>query len=309
VPAKASPNVPAWLAGALGCDVYGLASLFETAREEGLPPKGDRKLKAYLEEHLYVEGEMLFEPHAIQVLTDDDEIELAYYIFDDRYLRDNPEKAAYLLHEDWRLPTTSVIDPYQPNIKAKEIRPPGAGPGATYLAFLVFYDSGGLTDLEDFGGPCRVEGVRLPQLAQFLEATAPGESWPFELALLRSQMSAEDPAGIRLGAALRRVARLPVIRISEEGSRGLLRAATVEEARTRVEQAVKALKAVPDHDLSKCLVGASDHLAQLSLHVGDWFGRDVYHQWVVFDDLWAGRRRDLADGILRFAKRWDVLST
>ena len=44
------------------------------------PPTSDRQLKSYLEEHLYVEGGMRYTPHALQVLTDNDEIELAYYV-------------------------------------------------------------------------------------------------------------------------------------------------------------------------------------------------------------------------------------
>jgi hypothetical protein len=51
-----------------------------------------------------------------------------------------------------------------------------------------------------------------------------------------------------------------------------------------------------------------DHFAQLCIHVGDSFGNDAYHQWIIFDDLWAGEHPDLAEGILRYAKRWDVLT-
>ena len=71
---------------------------------------------------------------------------------------------------------------------------------------------------------------------------------------------------------------------------------------------MKGLKRAPDHGPSKSLVGSSEHLAQFCLPIGERFGKDVYHQWVLSDDLWAGRHRDLADGILRFAQRWDVLT-
>jgi hypothetical protein len=83
---------------------------------------------------------------------------------------------------------------------------------------------------------------------------------------------------------------------------------TVEHARTGVENVVKALRGVLDHDPSRSLIGTSDHLLQLCLHIGNVFGSDVYHQWIIFDDPWAGANRDLAEGILRFAHRWDVLS-
>jgi hypothetical protein len=184
--AKVAEDISEWLADELGTSVYGFSSIFEAARDESLPPPTtDRKLKSYLEEHLYVEGEILHEPHALQVLTDDDEIELAYFFFDDDYLKGNPGRAAYLLHEDWRLPTTSGEATLQPSIMTKEIWPAGNGPGATYLAFLTFSDSLNLTDL-DVDGPCRIEGVRVPELADYLADARPDESWPLELKLLRS---------------------------------------------------------------------------------------------------------------------------
>jgi hypothetical protein len=307
--AKAAEVTSEWLAAELGCEVYGFSSLFEAAREESLPPPtSDRKLKSYLDEHLYVEGEIKFKRHSLQVLTDDDEIELAYYLFDDHYLKENSVRAAYLLQEDWKLPSSIGECSFEPSIDTKEVSPTGNGEGVTYLAFLAFYDSGGLTDLDEFGGPCRIEGVRLPGLAGYLETTSPAESWPLELGLLHSRLRRDEPEGKKLGAALGRVARLPVLRISESILGKPPGVESVEQSRDRVERCVKSLKGVQDHDPSKSLVGASDDLAQLCLHVGDFFGKDVYHQWIIFDDLWAGEHRDLAEAILRYAKRWDVLT-
>jgi hypothetical protein len=34
----------------------------------------------------------------------------------------------------------------------------------------------------------------------------------------------------------------------------------------------------------------------------------MFHRWIIFDDLWASEHRDLADGILRYAKRWGILT-
>jgi hypothetical protein len=307
--AKGAEDVAAWVEAELGTSVYGLASIFEAARDESLPPsKTDWKLKSYLEEHLYVEGEIIFDPHALQVLTDDDEIELAYFFLDDQYLKENPGRAVYLLHEDWRLPATNGEVSYRPSIETKEVLPAGVGEGVTYLAFLAFYDSGGLTDLDAWGGPCRIEGVRLPGLAGYLETTPPDDSWPMELVLLRSQLRTDEPKGQQVASALGRVAHLPVLRIGEGDLGNPPSGESIEQARVRVERGVGSLKGVLDHDPTKSLVGASDHLAQLCLHVGDFFGKDVYHQWIIFDDLWAGEHRDLAEGILRYAKRWDVLT-
>src|SRR5262249_34346757 len=88
--AKQAEDASEWVGAELGCSVYGFETIFVAARERSLPPpKSDRELKTYLTEHLYVEGEILYKPHALQVLTDDDEIELAYYFFDDHFLERN----------------------------------------------------------------------------------------------------------------------------------------------------------------------------------------------------------------------------
>ncbi len=310
--AKQAEDISEWVKAEVGADVYGFASIFEAAREHALPPPtSDRKLKSYLEEYLYVEGDMRFKPHALQVLTDDDEIELAYYFFDDHYLNEHPGRTAYLLHEGWRLPMSSGKNSEKPSVTARAIQPPGSGSGVTYLVFLTCYDSSALSELDGMTGPSRIKGVRVSHLADYLEATSPGEDWPFELKLLRSQIHADDPTEARLKVALERVAGLPVISIGEMESVPRLGLGTIDQARTEVANAVRSLATpgrVFDHDASKSLVGTSDNILQLCLHIGDIFGIDVYHRWVIFDDLWAGEHLDLANGILRFAQRWDVLS-
>jgi len=55
------------------------------------------------------------------------------------------------------------------------------------------------------------------------------------------------------------------------------------------------------------LIQVDDHLAQACLDVS-WTDDPYFSQWLVFDDLWASAHPDLANAILRFAARWDVLS-
>jgi hypothetical protein len=306
--AKQADDASEWVKTEIGADVYGFASIFEAARKQSLPPPSSGlKLRSYLE-HLYVEEEIRYKPHALQVLTDDDEIELAYYIFDDYHLGQHPGRAAYLLHNDWRLPTTSSDKPRKPSFATKPVQPPGSGSGITYLAFLACYDSGGLSHLDEMATACRIKGVRVSGLSNYLEATPPGEDWPFELTLLRSQIHADDPTKLRLKAALERVASLPVTRLGEMNSRPQPGLDTIDKARNYIANTVNTLGGTFDHDPSKSLIGTSDNLLQLCLHTGTCFGNDVFHQWIIFDDLWAGQHPYLAEGVLRYAKRWDVLT-
>lgn len=302
--AKQADDLWEWVEAELGCHVYGFETIFKAARDNDLPPpESDRELNAYLADHLYVEGEFFHEPHALQVWTNDDEIEMAYFFFDDHFLEEHPGRAAYLLHEDWRLPTTSGERPYASSIEAKEIDPPGSGTGTTYLVFLAFYDSMSL-DLE---GPWRIDGVRLPELAEYLRDAEPDGDWPFELKLLRSQLPPDDSAGPSLRIAMERVARLPLRQIGGTLETSKIGFGTVEEAAAELEGIVNNLPPMKrGFDPSKARVSTESHIAQLCPHTG--WEDEMYHQWILFDDLWAGAHPDLAEGLLRYAKRWDVLT-
>jgi hypothetical protein len=289
---------------AAGTHVYGFDSLFEAIGEYNIPPPASSAaLGAQLDEHLYVEGELLYTPHAVQVLTDDDELELAYYVFDDAYLEHNPSKAAFLLHEGVDLPPSHHETGGTVAARTEAIAPAGGDPGTVYAAFLAYYDSSNLTDLE---GAYRVDGVRLPGLGAHLAAVEALESWPFELRLLRARLGAPDAS---LEAALGACARFPVAAVmnsipTAELGVGDLRAAA---------DGINAIEVDPrfarsGHDPAKSIVRAERHVAQLCLHTDRWGERDLYHRWILFDDLWAGAHPDLAAAILAYARQWDVLS-
>ena len=57
----------------------------------------------------------------------------------------------------------------------------------------------------------------------------------------------------------------------------------------------------------KSLIHVEEHLAQMCLDgshgTGPYFG-----QWILFDDLWAVAHPELADALLTWCSRWDVLT-
>jgi hypothetical protein len=73
--------------------------------------------------------------------------------------------------------------------------------------------------------------------------------------------------------------------------------------------------ATDNRDPALDLVKVTPHLAQVCKHEGHWtcerspMWRDSYTQWIYFDDRWVAANPTLAAGLLRFAERWDVLST
>jgi uncharacterized protein (TIGR02996 family) len=325
-----------------GCSVYGFRSLFNAIAENSLPaPASDAALKRMLDSHLYAEGEVRCRPHLIQVLTDDDELEMAYYFFDDHFLAKHGDKAAFLLHEDRGLPADAGTGSFKPGVAVNKLKPAGKGPGTTYLSFLAWYDSGSLTDIE---GPFAIPGVRLPDLPRYLATTVPPPGWkheggwPFELHLLRSQLLIVPPKATReekamlagiidnpadearwlvyadwleehgqsrnavTERALRGAGRYPVGTICNAKDTRSVRGDSPAEARKQLAELV----GTEDIGARKMRVQADAHIAQLSLPASR--GGETWHRWIIFDDPWASAHPALATAILRYAGRWDVLS-
>jgi uncharacterized protein (TIGR02996 family) len=300
----------------LGTNVYGFASLFDRIAEHALPaPRSSRSLQETLEAHLYVEGEVLFSPHVVQVLTDDDEIQLAYYFFDDEYLAKHGQRAAFLLHEGWRLPADASGDGFRPAEKTMRVGK-ARGEGTTYLVFHDFWDSGSLDDIE---GAFRIDGVRLPQLAQYLarhEILEDGCCLGYDVPALKSQLfprgkkakRPEDPFLFAIRADVEDDAPWLIFndwlaeRTGQSAGAFILERAFREVSR-HIPEDFSGVKS----GAKKSRIQVDEHMAVFCRHVARWGKDDMYHQWYFFDDLWASAHPDLANAILRYASRWDVL--
>jgi hypothetical protein len=72
----------------LGGYVYGLGHLFDAIAEEGLEcPASDDELIPLLEQHIYYENDIEAEAHFVHVETNDDEVDIEYFFFDDDFLK------------------------------------------------------------------------------------------------------------------------------------------------------------------------------------------------------------------------------
>ena len=319
-----------WVETEFGFGVYGLWSIFAAAREHALrPPERDDQLADYLSKYLYVEGSVLVAPQTIQAHTNDDELEMVYYLFDESFAHDHPERTAYLLHDGWRLPAASRNRRFTPDIGVPELLPRGGAAGTTYLVFLAPHASLYFEDLSrDL--PCRIEGARLPDLQDFLRHAEPGPDWPIELLLLRLAACRPRLRGSWLRRAFDEATALPLDRLkSWTSDRSILSTAQrkqfpdhlflgpVEEARAELEAFVDMI--LPHADLNRrrlaqdrtnwpSLMAADDHLAQFSIRPRGTYYEGLYHQWIIFDDQWADENEHVAQNLLQYAGRWDVLS-
>ncbi len=314
----------------LGCRAHGMGYFLMTMAEEGLTPPTTTAELRNLVEHWSVEGEVLFEPHVIQVLDDDDELQMASYFFDDQFLARHRARAAWLMHEDWRLPTGTGAGSFRPGWPARKQKPPGRWQGTTYLVPLDYEDG---SNLDELFGAERIDGVRLPQFARYLaeqQRARRGQPedhvWGPHLRALRGRILADepgDPAEVR--GFLRAIREQP----DEDASWGAFGDWLEERGQPRaelfvLERALATVGGILDgspgaarsrqpKDLSQWTV--SEHIAQLCLNTDNEeqpssrSTLSLFAHWVLFDDLWASGNADLANALLCAANRWDVLSS
>jgi uncharacterized protein (TIGR02996 family) len=333
--------------GAYGQGVSGFALFFQAAEHAGPPPEDPEELQEFLSNAIYAEGPILCYPHLITALHDDDELEFVYYIFDDHYVRKYPARAAFLLHDDWRLPTDVTEKSFRPREPVEEETPAGKGKGAIYWTCSAYQDSSNLSDT--LGNGVRLKGVRIPDLVRYLARHEASNMWSGYWLLLRSRLFADsvtsepleerfrealldDPADEVTWAAysdwLQERGHPPAgLSVLERGLRSLTRfpyqwpdgiyqavqTGSVREARAAVDHLMAGHgwrgMGRSDQDPAKTLVRVTEHVVEFCWHVGRMFDRtDMYFQWVFFDDRWAAAHPDLANSLLRYTRCWDMLS-
>jgi hypothetical protein len=115
----------------------------------------------------------------------------------------------------------------------------------------------------------------------------------------RSERGMEPPGIGLLRDAFARMARLPGSVQDELGRKTSPRELLKIEKKhgAKVRKTPKSLIHGEEHLLQMCLDGSHDD------ETGPYFG-----QWILFDDLWASAHPELADALLTWCARWDVLS-
>jgi hypothetical protein len=317
------------LAAELGADVYGLDSLFAAGPWNDPVPDRDRdgplaaagwpELRDLLRTHLYVEGDpddhIRVDEHSVRVKTDDDEGHLAYFFLDDALVRAAPDRVAYLMLGDWRLPATTEPGRagFEAPIPMRTLATHRPGDGTTWLVGL----QSGVGDFDE-KPPVAFAGVRLPELPRLLRSAVPAHtelrprfhdrwsSWPWELLALRALLAPGDRS---VGAALRRYNRLAWQLDRNEVAAALRRSAEEPQAVAHARLTGFLDELPPDRrsefhwrDPSLSRIQATRHLVQAAVPVDQRFS---YDRWYLFDDVWAAAHPDLAASLLRCAAGWD----
>jgi uncharacterized protein YfcZ (UPF0381/DUF406 family) len=310
-----------WL---FGTNVYGFPVFQERVKEHQIaPPETSRQLSALLHQHSYVEGEIRCSGNAIRALTDDDELQLAWYIMDQRRVTMHPGRVALMLRDQWELPedVTSpepIPDsssneaeveskPFAPECKPILLIANENSEASVYAVFLQFEDSGSLSHQTN---SFRIPGIRLAGLCDYLSELRLADvgehqaSWPFAMKLLRSQVDSS------LEQSLRACCKYDVGTILNTLNCSKFFGDTQADSVSQLEKMIgneTAYRNESEHSM----IQTSPYMAQLSLHTSTWERHrlpslKLYHRWIFFDDIWARAHRDLAGSILMCGLYWDT---
>jgi uncharacterized protein (TIGR02996 family) len=294
----------------LGVHVAYLGGVFSPLEGEFPPPPATMQDVADAVTGTYYNA-ICFTDHCLQVLTDDDEIDMAYYFFDDVFLERHARLAALLLLEDWRLPDGAAKEGRFPDIHTAspfegDESVNGAGPGWLYAGFLDLHAGEHLGDLSP---PQHVGGVRVADICRWVMGIQAEqvEEFGYYFLRLRELLFSEDLAEYDEERAF-----LDALKANpgDDLTWGVYSDWMQERGQRAagyrlLERALPRMDGGSGSDPTRNLIQVGDHVVQLFAHVRD----DDFDHWFFFDDQWCGAQPALADSLLRYASRWDVLST
>ncbi len=299
-----------------GLEVYSFPNLFDVEANLHGPPDNMAGVAAWFGQ-MY-SPQILHGSHHLQLYTDDDETEMAIYLFDDHYRSSNPGKTDFLLWDRWELPAgdgdvSGVVLP-----DTHPIGPAGDEEGVLYLINLVALDSSNLSDLGGSSG--RLDGLRLDGLCRYLLLHSVEDGLGVGVEGVRGSLQAllTDPSGEDAGFLLA-LRDEPSERAHWNAYSDWLSERDRPVAGLHLlQQALRGAgptEGSKNRDPARDLLQVSNHLAQASKHEGRWpdgeflwfTPHDTYETWIFFDDRWAAAQPTLAEGLVRFDSRWYVL--
>lgn len=305
----------------IGIDIYGFWGPFRKYDEKGFdekishkhPPQDFKQIEEYLRRG-YCNQVVLEENNYVQVFTDDDEMELAYYIFDDSYIEQNPIKTEYLIREAYELPTVhardSTFHKFEHYTKELELHP------NSHQTMCCFFENVSGDNIS-YKNHLLIKGLRLPELFDYLY-----NNYHPELILFRIFAHESWEQTLKRLADFKHHACFQGQDFYDAFSYPDIEKMKVEETYTYFLKAVETFKQkigperLGDFTASgNSRVQISPHLIQLSLNTDSWdevpiVGSKPAHlfsHFIFFDDLWASKNETLAKSIMNYARGWDVL--
>ncbi|MFD0714755.1 hypothetical protein [Paenibacillus sp. GCM10027626] len=280
-----------------GVSIYGSYGWIEAVCE-GLELNTLADLQASLEEHWYTD-EVIAEAGFMQIYTDDDEIDMVWYLFDEHYAAKHPERTILYTEYGDRLPLQADEKPdaegsFKYEGQQIDIAPAGDGEGRLYMVMVATYDSGVLCDLPGYG---QIDGIRLPELENWLRGSQPAsEEWEYDAPIRYLSLIAKALPEADLGAILQAFAFKPLSDLSQSIS--------IDDLLQKDWSEIQTLPTRNNTDNTAIYTGG--HIAEIQINASS-FDHDQYYDYcILFDDIWANAHPVLAENLLRFGTGYEL---
>jgi uncharacterized protein (TIGR02996 family) len=299
----------------LGVSIPYAGVVFATIAERGLQPPAilNEVRQLFQQTGYFTVAPDDGEEHAFQALADDGDRDSVVYLFDDDFAQRHPERTAFLL-ADWPLPDAAGASTdtkwESSDLRIEQLDPVlrGRAEGRVYSFANLRQYRLDYTDL-NAGYVDLLVGLRLPELCRRLMRTSATDvdECVYLLPRVGEALLTENLTDNELETAFIRSLR------EEPDDEATWRAYSdwlIERGDTSpgarlLRLAAMRLREGDEADPSRNVVHVGEHVAQCRLHRGG----DNYLEWFVFDDLWGAAHPVLADSLLRYCTRWDVLTS
>lgn len=298
----------------LGVDTWQFGRLFDVIHVDEFPlPATIRGVRDVI--GAFYHGEIRWEDHCLQMLDSFEGTEVVYHFFDDDFVRQRPDLTAYLLHDGplpdgagepgWT-PADGAVMQY-PTVLSHE-----PGEGRLFVIPLIRDGSLLYEELEDTNNVDVVEGLRLPDLCRALmnlPAHEADEEGGYKYLELQGRLFDDD---LTEDAHERAFVQALQAEPDDEATWRAYADWLMERGQPGpgvrlLRLALPRMKGLDEGwgEPRRNVAHVGEHVAQVSICVG----HNEFDQLIFFDDLWASAHPLLANALIRYGSRWDVLST
>ncbi len=260
----------------LGTSVYGFPFSDYKSENPIAPPRNLKELKEKIESHVY-SNEVFVKQDCVQVHTDDDEIELAWHVFDEKYAEANREKTKLWFLDN--LPAAFGKTPYTEKIKGTSSKAKGDENARTYYLSTCIYDS---CNFDSLSTAHIFKGVSLPNLVGFLRGNQTATT------------GKETTADYEIEFIQNLARKYPSL--SPEEFFGALTRYNLADPPSEDE-----ISLPDDAPNEKSALRYSEHLIEMMIEKSGF-----YDYIVLFDDYWLNENTELGLSLVHFHKDWKV---
>lgn len=310
-----------------GTHFYGLVHFAYNLAENKPPiPSNIQELEESLRKYFYVNNIKFEEGKYLEILTDDDELSLAWYLIEEEYARRNSKRFLYLIQEDWKLPLKFSAKKsgkfifeckYPTSVKEKK-------QGVLYMMSIISDAGDGPIDKY----PTRMDGIRLPDLIPYLtQNKINNEELHFDLIFCKMKTlelgySPKDSfidqikEFSNLFSDLHKIYHEPIDELNTD-----LLCGDYQEMKKGFDQGFEKLMDY-ESDMQEELkddfevqMHGNEHIAQLCIQGSFWKyhpvdskirGSKIFDQILLFDDLWVNANYELANSLVNFYTKWSL---